>query len=111
MLTLANFVRRNRGEKGLTQKELADQLGTEKTHISKIERGLVKSLNAMNIAKLAKIFDCPIEDVEKAAGRVIIKTNKKPPEFYNKLKESGMTEDELLDRLIEKYLSGEIDID
>lgn len=37
--TFASFVRDNRTERGLTQQELADRVGVDRTYITKIERG------------------------------------------------------------------------
>jgi transcriptional regulator with XRE-family HTH domain len=53
---------RNRVAAGLTQEQVAEQLGIGNEAVSRIERGLVM-LNVARLMELADIFDCDIADL------------------------------------------------
>lgn len=49
---VGQIIRQKRIESNMTQQQLADRIGTQKSYISKIERG-----SDMNLSTLFKIFD------------------------------------------------------
>jgi transcriptional regulator with XRE-family HTH domain len=53
---------RKRKEKGFTQEELATAVKVTWRHISRMERGHVKS-SVMLLARIAKVLDCSIEEI------------------------------------------------
>jgi transcriptional regulator with XRE-family HTH domain len=62
-------IARNRVAVGLTQEEVAEQLGIGNEAVSRIERGLVMP-NVARLMELADIFDCDIVDLlTEVSGR------------------------------------------
>jgi transcriptional regulator with XRE-family HTH domain len=55
-------IARNRVAAGLTQEQVAEQLGIGNEAVSRIERGLVMP-NVARLMELADIFDCDISDL------------------------------------------------
>ena len=53
---LGENIKRRREEKGLSQEELANIAGFDRTYISLIERGK-RNLSLLNICRFAKAFD------------------------------------------------------
>ena len=58
-LNIASDIIRNRTQKGLTQKELAEAAGTHQSRISKIESG-DQDLRVSTLIKIAEALDCEI---------------------------------------------------
>ncbi|MDR6202529.1 helix-turn-helix domain-containing protein [Paraburkholderia graminis] len=55
-------IARNRIAAGLTQEQVAEQLGIGNEAVSRIERGLVVP-NVARLVELANVFDCDIADL------------------------------------------------
>ncbi len=56
------MIKRARIKRGLTQKQLADILGTSQSYISKIENRLILSVSIEFILRLSKVLKlCPID--------------------------------------------------
>jgi transcriptional regulator with XRE-family HTH domain len=55
-------IARNRVAAGLTQEQVAEQLGIGNEAVSRVERGLVMP-NVARLVELADIFDCDIADL------------------------------------------------
>lgn len=52
-----------RKKAGCTQIELSEQIGVSRAYLSKIERGVLKNPNIINLLKLLKVFKCKLEDL------------------------------------------------
>lgn len=57
-MTMAERIKECRLSNGMTQGELADKLGLQKSAIAKYENGRVKNIKRSTIKKMAEIFDC-----------------------------------------------------
>lgn len=55
---MSERIKKKRIESGLTQEELAEKLGIQKSAIAKYENGRVVNIKRSVIANMAKIFDC-----------------------------------------------------
>jgi transcriptional regulator with XRE-family HTH domain len=55
-------IARNRVAAGLTQEQVAEQLGIGNEAVSRVERGLVMP-NVARLVELADVFDCDITDL------------------------------------------------
>ena len=61
----------------MTQAELADELGTDRQYISKLERG-IRGISKEFAQKLSKFFDIPVERLLNDNDRdIVIKSNPK----------------------------------
>lgn len=65
------LIRRRRRELGLTQKELADQLGTFQTHVSKWERG-ENIPTPTTLIQLARVLDTSLQELQTARKSALI---------------------------------------
>lgn len=63
---LADFVRRTRKKKGLSQVALADKLGGAMSNIaiSKLENGHVRTVSDTQLSALAQALDVPLEELQ-----------------------------------------------
>lgn len=62
-------IARNRVAAGLTQEQVAEQLGIGNEAVSRVERGLVMP-NVARLVELADVFDCDITDLlTEVSGR------------------------------------------
>lgn len=59
-----------RRELGLTQKQLAEKLGTYQAHVSRWERGTIPSPEALR--QLAKALELPLERLQEARKGALI---------------------------------------
>lgn len=57
-MTTGERIKARRQELGMTQSELGERLGIQKSAISKIERGAVVNLKRDTIARLCTVLDC-----------------------------------------------------
>lgn len=55
---MSERIKQKRTELGLTQEELAEKLGIQKSAVAKYENGRVVNIKRSVIANMAKIFDC-----------------------------------------------------
>lgn len=55
---MAERIKEKRLELGLTQEELGDKLGLQKSAIAKYENGRVENIKRSVIAEMAKLFNC-----------------------------------------------------
>ena len=63
MAKLSENIKTQRKAHKLTQQQLADYLGINKTSISKIERGKTENLKSSHVEKLCKLFGCTPADL------------------------------------------------
>lgn len=56
-MSMADNIKQMRIKKGLTQEELGEKLGLQKSAIAKYENGKVNNIKRSTIAKMADIFD------------------------------------------------------
>ena len=56
-MTTSEIIKRLRKERGLTQEQLGQIIGVQKSAIAKYESGRVENLKRSSIEKLAKFFD------------------------------------------------------
>jgi len=61
------IIRDHRRSCGLTQEQVAEIAGMNVTYLSDVERGK-RNVSLINLARLAKAFGLPLEDVFKAGG-------------------------------------------
>lgn len=59
-MEVSNKILELRKKANLTQKELADLVGTDLQHISRWERGIIKNIPSDMLKKLAKAFNVPV---------------------------------------------------
>lgn len=57
-MEMADRIRNRRIESGLTQEELAERLGLQKSAIAKYENGRVENIKRSVIQKMAGVLDC-----------------------------------------------------
>lgn len=62
MTVMYNKIKQLRKDKGVSQQELADYLGIERTSLSKIEN-MEYNPSAKTILKICEFFDLPIGDI------------------------------------------------
>lgn len=66
--TVGNILRKYRGDKGMSQEVLSGLAGLDRTHYSKLERGL-RSPTIDTLFRISKALDIPphriIEEIEK----------------------------------------------
>lgn len=58
MCTMAKRIKHCRIKSNLTQEELADKLGLQKSAIAKYENGRVENIKRTTIEEMARIFNC-----------------------------------------------------
>ena len=68
---LALNIRRLRGDRGISQEELADLAGLHRTYVGSIERS-ERNVSIDNIAKLATALRVDISDLMKGATSMIL---------------------------------------
>lgn len=71
---LANYLKKQREDHGLSLRALALKSGLSNGYLSLLENGRVESPSALVLSKLAKAFPVPIEELLSAAGVEIAKT-------------------------------------
>jgi transcriptional regulator with XRE-family HTH domain len=59
---LENRIRQHRETKGLTQKELAEKVGMDRTYLNQIEQGKRKA-SLMMLERIAKALDVSVKDL------------------------------------------------
>ncbi|MBP3873972.1 MAG: helix-turn-helix transcriptional regulator [Lachnospiraceae bacterium] len=57
-MSMAKRIKEERIKKGLTQEQLADQLGIQKSAIAKYENGRIENIKRSTIVRMAAIFGC-----------------------------------------------------
>lgn len=57
-MAMANCIKEKRLLKGLTQEQLADKLGLQKSAIAKYENGRVENIKRSTISKMADVLEC-----------------------------------------------------
>lgn len=65
MATIGENLKRLRAKQGITQDDLARKANVKYTTLTKIESDVVKKPSVQTIAKLAKAFGVPMEDLIK----------------------------------------------
>jgi transcriptional regulator with XRE-family HTH domain len=60
MKRIGERIRKQRGDRALTQEQLAEMLGISTEYMSKIETGKVV-INLKRLAEISGLLDCPIE--------------------------------------------------
>lgn len=73
-MAMSDRIKSKRKEVGLTQEELAQKLGLQKSAIAKYENGRVKNIKRSTIAKMSEIFDCSptyLMDLDSATDKYI----------------------------------------
>ena len=64
---VGEIIRQHRRMCGLTQEQVAELAGMNVTYLSDVERGK-RNVSLINLARLAKAFGMPLEDVLKGEG-------------------------------------------
>lgn len=64
---LGMAIRAIRKEKGISQEELADFAGIDRSHVGRIERG-ERNVSIQNVIKIAGALDCSAWEMLKKAG-------------------------------------------
>ena len=62
-MSLARNVKMRREELGMYQSELAERTSLSKQYISLIEQGVKKTPSLTTLKKLAKVFNCTLDDL------------------------------------------------
>jgi len=62
-MSLARNVKMRREELGIYQSELAERTSLSKQYISLIEQGVKKTPSLTTLKKLAKVFNCTLDDL------------------------------------------------
>lgn len=57
-MSMAQRIKEERIKNGLTQEQLADQLGVQKSAIAKYENGRIENIKRSTIMRMAAIFGC-----------------------------------------------------
>ena len=57
-MSMAQRIKEERIKKGMTQEQLADRLGIQKSAIAKYENGRIENIKRSTIVRMAAIFDC-----------------------------------------------------
>ena len=57
-MSMADRIKEKRLQKGLTQEELAEKLGLQKSAVAKYENGRVENIKRSTIAKMSEILEC-----------------------------------------------------
>lgn len=57
-MNMSDRIKEQRKKLDLTQEELADKLGLQKSAIAKYENGRVENIKRSTIAKMSQLFDC-----------------------------------------------------
>lgn len=70
-MSMAQRIKEERLKKGLTQEQLADRLGIQKSAVAKYENGRIENIKRSTIVRMAAIFGCDpcylLDLVEKPA--------------------------------------------
>ena len=72
--TFGQTIKRLRRERGLTQRELASELGIDFTYLSKLENGRGEAPGEETVRKLAELLEFDTEELLALAGKL-------PPEL------------------------------
>lgn len=78
---LGDLLRKHRREQGLTQQQLADQVGLSKGGIGAIETGETVEPERSTILKLARALGLDVDMIERAV-RASVQRIAEPPEIY-----------------------------
>ncbi len=70
MHSLADFVRRARDARGLTQEELAEAIGKSYGYVGQLETGKIGRPKAATLRSLAAALRVPLEDLVVATGQL-----------------------------------------
>ena len=62
LLKLGEHIRTIRVSKNITQEQLANEIGTEISQISRIERGII-STSISNLHNISKVLDIPLKEL------------------------------------------------
>ena len=62
LLKLGEHIRTIRVSKNITQEQLANEIGTEISQISRIERGII-STSITNLHNISKVLDIPLKEL------------------------------------------------
>ena len=87
-----------RHQKGLNQRELADEVGVDFTYLSKIETGKMSPPSQDTIRKLADVLDADLDELLVLAGRVPddvkggVTQSREHPAFLREIKDLGEEE-------------------
>ena len=57
-MSMAQRIKEERLKKGLTQEQLADRLGVQKSAVAKYENGRIENIKRSTIVRMAAIFGC-----------------------------------------------------
>ncbi|WP_078041060.1 MULTISPECIES: helix-turn-helix domain-containing protein [Burkholderia cepacia complex] len=64
---LGRTIRAIRKEKRISQEELADIAGLDRSHMGRIERG-ERNVSFLNLARVAHALDCKLSEILAASG-------------------------------------------
>jgi transcriptional regulator with XRE-family HTH domain len=109
MSKLADFIKKVREEKKLSQERVADEAGLARSYISKLEDGKFISPSAFVLTKLAKGLGVSKEAIFQTAGYISATEDHNLPPLdvylrtkYPKLSEQAIQDIELLRKVIEE---------
>lgn len=80
---MAERIKEKRIESGLTQEELGEKLGLQKSAIAKYENGRVENIKRSVIADMAKIFNCSPTYLMDFDEPEVVRSNKAESEQPN----------------------------
>jgi transcriptional regulator with XRE-family HTH domain len=70
MSTFGSILKERRRAAGLSQRQLADQVGVDFSYISKLENDRLQAPASETIARIAECIKCPVEELLAAAKKM-----------------------------------------